>query len=63
MECFVSGGQCVLLALSDTSNALQVGVCHSDYHQVLNEWGNTMYPVVPAVRNAQHCSPFASRAL
>lgn len=23
------------------------GVCHSDLHQVRNEWGNTLYPCVP----------------
>lgn len=23
------------------------GVCHSDIHQVRNEWGGTMYPIVP----------------
>ncbi|QCR22021.1 NAD(P)-dependent alcohol dehydrogenase [Pontibacter sp. SGAir0037] len=23
------------------------GVCHSDLHQVKNEWGGTMYPIVP----------------
>ena len=23
------------------------GVCHSDLHQVRNEWGNTVYPIVP----------------
>ncbi len=23
------------------------GVCHSDIHQVKNEWGNSMYPMVP----------------
>ena len=23
------------------------GVCHSDLHQLKNEWGNTSYPVVP----------------
>ncbi len=23
------------------------GVCHSDVHQVRNEWGSTMYPIVP----------------
>ncbi len=26
---------------------VQVGICHSDYHQVMNEWGNTKFPVVP----------------
>src|SRR4051812_29792511 len=23
------------------------GVCHSDLHQVKNEWGGTVYPLVP----------------
>ena len=23
------------------------GICHSDLHQVRNEWGNSMYPMVP----------------
>ena len=23
------------------------GICHSDVHQVLNEWKNTLYPCVP----------------
>ncbi len=23
------------------------GICHSDIHQVLNEWGNSLYPMVP----------------
>jgi uncharacterized zinc-type alcohol dehydrogenase-like protein len=26
---------------------LYCGVCHSDVHQVRNEWGNTMFPIVP----------------
>src|SRR5882672_6093864 len=26
---------------------LYCGVCHSDIHQVRNEWHNTMYPCVP----------------
>jgi len=26
---------------------LYCGVCHSDLHQVRNEWGNTLYPSVP----------------
>lgn len=26
---------------------LYCGVCHSDIHQVRNEWGNSMYPMVP----------------
>lgn len=28
-------------------NILYCGVCHSDLHTVRNEWGNTVYPVVP----------------
>ena len=23
------------------------GICHSDIHQVRNEWGNSLYPMVP----------------
>eukprot|EP00271_Cylindrocystis_brebissonii_P011648 TRINITY_DN29547_c0_g1_i1.p1 TRINITY_DN29547_c0_g1~~TRINITY_DN29547_c0_g1_i1.p1 ORF type:complete len:354 (-),score=72.07 TRINITY_DN29547_c0_g1_i1:418-1479(-) len=23
------------------------GICHSDYHQVMNEWGGSQYPMVP----------------
>ncbi|MBC7809424.1 MAG: alcohol dehydrogenase catalytic domain-containing protein, partial [Akkermansiaceae bacterium] len=26
---------------------LYCGVCHSDIHQVKNEWGNTVYPCLP----------------
>ncbi len=26
---------------------LYCGVCHSDIHQVRNEWGNSKYPIVP----------------
>ncbi len=26
---------------------LYCGVCHSDLHTVRNEWGNSVYPVVP----------------
>jgi len=26
---------------------LYCGVCHSDIHQVRNEWGNSLYPMVP----------------
>ena len=26
---------------------LYCGVCHSDIHQVRNDWGNSKYPVVP----------------
>jgi alcohol dehydrogenase (NADP+) len=28
-------------------NILYCGVCHSDIHQVRNEWGGSMYPMVP----------------
>jgi uncharacterized zinc-type alcohol dehydrogenase-like protein len=28
-------------------DVLYCGVCHSDIHQVKNEWGNTVYPCVP----------------
>ncbi len=23
------------------------GICHSDVHQVKDEWGNSLYPMVP----------------
>ena len=26
---------------------LYCGVCHSDLHQVKNDWGNTLYPCIP----------------
>ncbi|HSN61428.1 MAG TPA: alcohol dehydrogenase catalytic domain-containing protein [Ferruginibacter sp.] len=26
---------------------LYCGVCHSDIHQARNEWGNSIYPMVP----------------
>lgn len=29
---------------------LYAGVCHSDIHQVKNEWKNTLYPCIPAMR-------------
>lgn len=28
-------------------DVLYCGVCHSDLHQVKNDWGNTLYPCVP----------------
>ncbi|HUQ97443.1 MAG TPA: NAD(P)-dependent alcohol dehydrogenase, partial [Chitinophagaceae bacterium] len=28
-------------------NILYCGVCHSDLHQIRNEWGNSIYPMVP----------------
>lgn len=36
--------------LSDDDVQVQIlycGVCHSDLHQVRNEWGNSIYPMVP----------------
>ena len=30
-----------------TIDVLFCGVCHSDVHQVKNEWGNTVYPCMP----------------
>src|ERR1700744_4176165 len=30
-----------------TIDVLFCGVCHSDIHQVKNEWGNTVYPCMP----------------
>jgi alcohol dehydrogenase (NADP+) len=26
------------------------GVCHSDIHQVKNDWSNTVYPVCPGTK-------------
>ena len=25
----------------------KVGICHSDYHQVFDEWKNSAFPIVP----------------
>ncbi len=30
-----------------TIDVMYCGVCHSDIHQVKNEWGNTVYPCMP----------------
>lgn len=30
-----------------TFKILYCGVCHSDLHQILNEWQNSIYPMVP----------------
>ncbi|MED6132086.1 hypothetical protein PIB30_015873 [Stylosanthes scabra] len=30
-----------------TFKVLYCGICHSDLHMVKNEWGNTIYPLVP----------------
>lgn len=35
------------LARDVVIDILHCGVCHSDLHQVRNEWGNTVYPCVP----------------
>jgi uncharacterized zinc-type alcohol dehydrogenase-like protein len=32
------------------------GICHSDIHQVRNEWGNAMYPMVPGHEIVGHVS-------
>lgn len=37
-------------ALKDTDVCIQIthcGVCHGDLHQIKNEWGTSMYPMVP----------------
>lgn len=37
-------------ALRDNDVAMEIlycGVCHSDLHQARNDWGNSIYPVVP----------------
>lgn len=30
-----------------TIKILYCGICHTDLHQVRNDWGITMYPIVP----------------
>ena len=30
---------------------LYCGVCHSDIHQVKNDWHNTVYPSCPAMKS------------
>ncbi|KAF6166763.1 hypothetical protein GIB67_005639 [Kingdonia uniflora] len=30
-----------------TIKVLYCGICHSDLHQIKNEWGNSVYPMVP----------------
>ena len=32
----------------------KVGICHSDLHQVLNEWQNSVYPIVPGCVTILH---------
>ena len=37
-------------ALKDDDVCIQIthcGICHSDLHQIKNEWGNASYPMVP----------------
>lgn len=36
-----------LRALDVQIDVMYCGVCHSDLHQVRNEWNNTVYPIVP----------------
>jgi len=36
------------------------GVCHSDIHQVRNEWGNAIYPMVPGHEIVGHVSKVGS---
>ncbi|CAH2042521.1 unnamed protein product [Thlaspi arvense] len=30
-----------------TFKVLYCGICHTDLHQIKNDWGNTIYPVIP----------------
>jgi hypothetical protein len=61
---FQAGKSVVLVYESDLSSSarrakaheveievLYCGVCHSDIHQVKNEWHNTVYPCVPGPRD------------
>ena len=37
-------------AVGDDDIAIQIafaGICHSDLHQIKNEWGNSSFPMVP----------------
>ena len=37
---------------------LYCGICHSDLHMILNEWGMTTYPLIPGYVNVSyfyHC--------
>ncbi len=39
---------------------LYCGICHSDLHQIHNDWGNSMYPIVPGheiVGRVTHVGP------
>jgi uncharacterized zinc-type alcohol dehydrogenase-like protein len=40
---------------------LYCGVCHSDHHQVQNDWGNSRYPVVPGHEIVGRVSAVGSR--
>jgi alcohol dehydrogenase (NADP+) len=45
-------------------DVLYCGVCHSDIHQVKNEWSNTVYPCVPGhevVGRVAHTGPGVTR--
>lgn len=46
----VSSGVSLMQVLMVAYGVLQVahcGICHSDLHQILNEWKNTKYPCLP----------------
>ena len=51
----------------DTEVAIEIaycGVCHSDLHQVKNEWGGSRYPMVPGheiVGKISHVGPNAKK--
>ena len=30
-----------------TIQIAKCGICHSDYHQVFNEWAGSAYPIIP----------------
>lgn len=43
---------------------LYCGVCHSDLHQIHNDWGNTRYPIVPGheiIGRITHVGPEVTR--
>ena len=44
---------------------LYCGICHSDLHQIRNEWGNSIFPMVPGheivgrvIKTGQHVKNF-----
>nr|GMD09531.1 probable cinnamyl alcohol dehydrogenase 6 [Ipomoea batatas] len=38
-----------------TIKVLFCGICHTDIHHVKNDWGITMYPVVPGISQENYC--------